>query len=88
MTETAAKNKEIERNYSAFSKKLPKLLETHAGKFALLRHEEVVEFFDSARDAYVYGQKEFEDGLFSVQEVSDTVVDLGWFSHAPAHTAV
>lgn len=88
MTETAARDQEIEQNYTAFSKKLPELLETHAGKFALLRSGDIVEFFDTARDAYVYGQREFEDGLFSVQEVNDKVIDLGWFSHAPTHTTV
>ncbi|HAS17388.1 MAG TPA: hypothetical protein DDX84_06220 [Nitrospiraceae bacterium] len=44
---------------------------------------ENIEFFDTARDAYVAGQKIFQqDQLFYVQEVSETPVDLGFFSHA------
>jgi len=73
---------EADRNFEAFQKKLPELLKEHAGKFALLRDGEIVQFFDTARDAMVHGQSEFEDGLFSVQEVTEQVTDLGFFSHA------
>ena len=61
---------------------LPKLVGTQAGRFALMRDEKIVEFFDTASDAYVAGSKLYADGLFSVQEVNDTSVDLGFFSHA------
>jgi hypothetical protein len=74
---------QVDRNYRAFAEKLPGLLASHQGKFALMRNGEIVEFFDTARDAYVAGQKLFEaDQLFSVQEVIETPVDLGFFSHA------
>ena len=74
--------KVVDKNFEAFTQKLPELLKTHPNKFALLRDGDAVEFFDSARDAMVYGQNEFADGLFSVQEVSSEVEDLGYFSHA------
>lgn len=74
--------KEIEDNYHAFEKKLPDLLATHRGKFALMRKGEIVDFFDTPRDAFTTGQKLFEDGLFSVQEVIEVPIDLGFFSHA------
>lgn len=74
---------EVERNYKVFEEKLPSLLASHRGKFALMRDGEIVEFFDTARDAYVTGLKLFEkDRLFSVQEVAETPIDLGFFSHA------
>jgi len=48
-----------------------------------MRDGEIVGFFDSAGDAYVPGKKLFEaDQLFSVQEVIETLGDLGFFSHA------
>jgi hypothetical protein len=48
-----------------------------------MRDGQIIEFFDTARDAYVTGQQLFkEDQLFSVQEVIETPVDLGFFSHA------
>lgn len=73
---------EIDRNYEAFKARLPELLLSHPGKFALMQHEEIIDFFDTARDAHVAGRALFKDGLFSVQEVIEAPVDLGYFSHA------
>jgi hypothetical protein len=74
---------EVTKNYAAFTRELPNLLQTQRGKFALMRDGKIIEFFDTARDAYLAGQKLFEtDKLFSVQEVIDTPTDLGFFSHA------
>jgi hypothetical protein len=47
-----------------------------------MRNQETVGCFDTARDAFLSGQKLFADGLFSVQEVVDVLVDQGFFSHA------
>lgn len=71
----------VDANYEAFSRRLPELLRTHPGQFALLRYGEIKAFFPSARKAAQHGQSTFDDGLFSVQEVTDEAVDLGWFSH-------
>jgi hypothetical protein len=74
---------QLENNYEAFQAQLPSLLSSHRGKFALMRNGQIIEFFDTARDAYVAGQKIFaNDRLFSVQEIIDTSADLGFFSHA------
>ena len=73
---------QIDQNYAAFKALLPDLMKTSAGKWALLRNEQVEAIFDTARDAQLAGGKLFSDGLFSVQEVRDRAVDLGWFSHA------
>ena len=74
---------QIQRNYEAFVAQLPHLVVTHRGKFALMHDGEIIEFFDTARDAYVAGQKLFpDDQLFSVQEIVETPIDLGYFSHA------
>jgi len=75
-------NTQVERNYEAFRAKLPELLSTHEGKFALMRDGEIVDFFDTAMDAYTVGKKEFGLGGFSIQEVVNNVLDLGYFSHA------
>ncbi len=83
-----AKKKEVRRNYEALQKQLPGLLESHRGKFALMRNGKIVEFFDSARDAAIYGQKEFEDRLFSIQEITDRDVDLGYYAYAVHHSSV
>lgn len=73
---------DIRRNYEAFMQQLPKLLATHRGKFALMRDAKIVEFFDTSADAYRAGQKLYPDQRFSIQQVIDSPVDLGFFSHA------
>ena len=88
MAKVDEKDREIQRNYEAFKKQLPDLLEDHLGKFALMRGGKVVEFFDTPRDALLHGQRTFDDNLFSVQEVTEAKVDLGWFSRAPTHASV
>lgn len=73
---------QIDQNYAAFTALLPDLMKTSAGKWALLRNERIEAVFDTGRDAQLAGEKLFADRLFSVQEVRDRAVDLGWFSHA------
>lgn len=77
-----ARQIEVDRNLDSFREKLPGLLRDHAGKYALIRHQEVVGFFDTVADALVAGQKLYSDQLFSIQEVTEAKVDLGFFSHA------
>ena len=65
-----SKEQAVSENFEAFEKQLPKLLQTHAGKYALLRDKKVVEFFDSVGDAVKYGRDNFPDSLYSVQLVT------------------
>jgi hypothetical protein len=80
--ETTSNESEVKRNYEAFRQKLPELLQTHRGKFALMHAAEIAEFFDTAGDAYKVGTKNYGAGNFSIQEVTDSSVDLGFFTHA------
>lgn len=73
---------EVDANYEAFRHLLPELMLREANRWALMKNGECVDFYDTLRDAETAGRALYEDGLFSVQHVSDTVVDLGWFSHA------
>lgn len=82
MADQTAIQREVDRNYDAFKKLLPELAKEHGGKFALLKDGTVVEIFDSARDAIIFAEAQFKDGLFSVQQVTSHVADLGYFSHA------
>jgi hypothetical protein len=82
------RREQISRNYDAFVRLLPQLVSEQRGKFALMHDERVVAFFDTARDAFVAGQQIHPDGMFSVQEVTDAPVDLGYFSHAVPQRAV
>ncbi|MBI1320036.1 MAG: hypothetical protein GC168_13990 [Candidatus Hydrogenedens sp.] len=82
MVDRSVLDSEIRRNYETFQTLLVSLLETDRGRFCLLRNGAVVEKFDTASDAHKAGQRLFGDGLFSIQEITDTVADLGYFSHA------
>lgn len=78
----------VDRNFDAFQKLLSGLMETQPGRYALMREGQAIEFFDSARDAMIYGQKQYPDRLFSVQQVTRKIVDLGYFSYALHHKGV
>jgi len=88
MSDKSAREQELERNYAAFATLQPALLADHAGKFALMRHGNLEKIFDSAVDAAIFAEAQFEDDLWSLQEISAPVVDLGWFSHAMPHIAL
>ena len=79
---------QIRQNYEAFMAQLPRLVLTQRGKFALMHDGEIIEYFDTVRDAYIAGQQLYSDKLFSVQEIRETPVDLGFFSHAMPHRAL
>ena len=72
----------IRANYEAFHKQLPDIIESHRGQYALMRDAKIVQFYDTPRDAVLVGQQNYSDGKFSVQEVTDTPIDLGFFSNA------
>ena len=82
MAELSAKITEIDENFEAFEEILPTIKDEHAGEFALMRKREIVNYFDSAADALKYAEAVYEDGLYSIQEVTDEMADLGYFSHA------
>lgn len=72
---------EIDANYDYFTRNLSRFLVDHRGQYALLKDRDVVRFFDAPGAAYRFGKAEFADGLFSIQEVTEEPVDLGFFSH-------
>lgn len=73
---------EVERNFEAISAQMDDLMPLHANKYALMRNGDIVEFYNCWEDAYKTGQHFFGDGSFSVQQVTKTPVDLGYYSHA------
>ena len=73
---------EVDRNYEAFKEILPDLLKTDENRFALMHDRKVIACFDTSRDAMQAGQKLLHGKKFSVQEITQRNVDLGYFSHA------
>ena len=72
---------QTDRNYEAFQLMLPRLLNAHAGKFALLHDCEVVDFFSTSLEATITGARKFGLGAFSVQVVCDQPEHLGFYSY-------
>jgi hypothetical protein len=78
----AARQKEVDRNYEAFVKLLPGLLSSHRGQYALMKDAGILGFYSTAQDANSAAETFIQDGLYSIQHVTDTPIDLGFFSHA------
>ena len=73
---------EVDGNYDYFQRNLISFLQDHDGEYALIRNKAVVEFYDGAGTAYRAGLAKFPDEIFSIQEVTDQPVDLGFMSLA------
>ena len=78
------KQAEVDANFDAIQELLKKREvppETY-GKYALMKDRHPMGYYSTAEDAYQAGALKYEDGLFSIQQVTTNVVDLGYFSHA------
>lgn len=73
---------EVDQNFAAFELMLPSLMETEKGKFALLHRSELVDVFESSIAAYIAGLEKFGENSYSVQEVTDELDSLGFYSYA------
>lgn len=76
---------EVERNYDAFTRMLGKLLPEHRNQYALMRGGKVIDFFEKPGEANRAGVERFPDQVFSIQEVTDEPIDLGFWSHVAMH---
>jgi hypothetical protein len=77
----AKQQAEVDGNYVAFVSKLPMILHAHRDQLALMRGGEIVGYFNKPGEAYRVGLASFSDGIFSIQEVTDEPIDLGFWSH-------
>ena len=76
------RRKEISGNLEFFLRELPNLLPLHRDKFALLRHQKIVGYYETVTDAVSAANTLYPDEIFSVQQVTDTAADAGFYSHA------
>ena len=65
----------MRQNFTALNEILPELLKTHAGMFALMRDGKIVQLFHSDSDATLHGETTFTDGIYSIFEISDQLVE-------------
>ena len=72
---------QVDLNYDAFVRMLGGILADHRDELALMRDGEVVGYFLTPREALRAATERFPDDIFSIQEVTDEPIDLGFWSH-------
>ena len=72
---------EVKENYAFFKTQVAELKKDYLKKFALLHKKKIIDFFVSEDDAIKIGMKDYGEGKFSVQEVNDKTIDLGYQSY-------
>jgi hypothetical protein len=75
-------NEEVDRNYGAFMRILESLLPDHRDQLALMRDERIVGYFNTPRELLEAAHERFPDGIFSIQEVTDEPLFLGYCQDA------
>jgi hypothetical protein len=76
----ASLKSEVDHNYDYFQRNLEGFLKDHPGEYALLKSGAVISFHPEPGDAYRTGLNLFSDEIFSIQEVTNQPVDLGFMS--------
>ena len=79
---------EVLGNREVFRAAYPTLIGDHQGRYAVYRHRELIQIFDSFRSALAYCGRAFSDRIFSIQEITAEAVDVGWFVHASAEIQI
>jgi hypothetical protein len=82
MSALHTRQEEVDGNFEEFQKELLSILSTRRGKFALMKDRKITGFYDTVRDALTAADQLYSDGLYSIQQVTDSVGDLGFYSHA------
>ena len=72
---------EVDRNYDAFMRILGSILPDHRDQLALMRDGRIIGYYETPRAALEAASERFPDGVFSIQEVTDEPIDLGFWSH-------
>ncbi len=73
--------KEVDDNFAYFKTHFEEFKKTHFQEFALLHHQQIIDFFASENDALKTGLQNYKEGNFSVQQVTDAKIDLGYQSY-------
>lgn len=74
-------NQQVDQNYDAFMRVLGSIIDQHRDQLALMRDGKIVGYFDTPRDALKAADTLFPDKIFSIQDVTDEPIDLGFWSH-------
>lgn len=78
----AAIQAEVDRNFEEFEKLLPAIIGQNRDKYALMKDGKILGYYSSSEDARVAASAFIKDGLYSIQHVTDTSINLGFFNYA------
>ncbi len=73
--------KEVDMNYDFFKAQISQLKSDHLNKFVLLHDKKISNFYTSEDDAIKIGTEKYGEGNFSVQQVNDSSIELGYQSY-------
>lgn len=82
MIDRSAAEQESKRNYEAFQRLLPELLQSDGGRVALLRSGRLVATCATPLEALRRGEQSFPDGLFSIQPIVEETAEAAYFANA------
>ena len=77
----ARQRREVDHNYDAFARMLSSIIAEHRDELALMREGKIVGYFATPRQALEAAAERFPDRIFSIQEVTEEPIDLGFWSH-------
>lgn len=83
--DAAQQKQEVDRNYDVFVRMLHDILDDHRDEYALMRDGKIIAFYQKPGEANRAGVEKFADGIYSIQEVTDEPIDLGFWSHVAFH---
>jgi hypothetical protein len=81
-TKSDAIQQEVDRNFDEFEKILPTIIGAYRDKYALMKDGKILGYYSSAEDARVAATSFIADGIYSIQHVIDTSINLGFFNYA------
>jgi hypothetical protein len=74
--------REVDENYDEFRKLLPAIIGQHRDKYALMKNRKILGYFSTAQDAREAADSFVSDGIYSIQQVTDTPLNLGFYTNA------
>ena len=72
---------EVDKNFDFFHSIVESLMDDHEGKYVLLRDCKVISIHSTTEEAANEGCSLYPDGRFSLQQVTNAPLDLGFYSH-------
>lgn len=81
------KQKEVDENFKYFEEHLLEIQRRSDGNpYVLLHDKKVISYHKSFAAAVQEGRRLYQDHLYSVQEVANTIADLGFQGYALFHS--